>query len=233
MPPSNWQPRAFALLLLLIFALVVGNITVSPESSIEYEPGLKPEVKSEATEVTPSPTPTPTPTPAPASKVEGTTKTAPKPVDTDPIVNCKSKYGGSIEVRRSECKQMVDCQIGDTWVIMKRDGCEKAQVTEKSDTAPPVAKEVEICGNCQYSCSIPDLNVDYRLETIRIHSRELELCRSIRNECIEDCKEQGFDCSVCGDCVIWEDALETDILNLYAYCEGSPLMDEVNELSPR
>lgn len=62
---SNWQPRAFAFLLLLIFALVVGNITVSPESSIEYEPDLKPEVKSETTEVIPSPTPTPTPTPTP------------------------------------------------------------------------------------------------------------------------------------------------------------------------
>lgn len=76
---------------------------------------------------TSTPSATPTQIPAATRTPAILPKKITTPLPSDPIVKCKSKYGETKEIRKSECDQMVDCQVGSSWITLKRDECLKIQ----------------------------------------------------------------------------------------------------------
>lgn len=71
----------------------------------------------------------------------------PKQVDTDPIVTCTFTTLPSLELKQSECKSMVDCQIGDKFYYYKSNAdCDrdqeayiKGQIKSPTYAAPSMA----------------------------------------------------------------------------------------------
>lgn len=66
--------------------------------------------------------------------------------DPDPYINCKLPYSGiHPNIRKSECDQYTDCQLGDKWIFYKsRDKCLEDQKNYVPEYMKVFAKEFKV-----------------------------------------------------------------------------------------
>jgi hypothetical protein len=146
--------------------------------------------------------------------------------------------GGSQLLRNSICDNSICCEIGEkSYFYQDKSKCFLDQLIHNNATVLQQTSQLRqninptitntpiptqdlrqrdsygnLCSSylshCKYKCSIKDDDIDYRINTIRIHNDQLETCKS----------------SIGANCSIWENALKTDFTSLIQYC-GSDFLN--------
>lgn len=141
---GNLSKQSFILIAFFIFicVLIFLNAKIS-----NYNIGLNIAKPAPTIDIPyPSVLPTITPTPSPI----------PVYVDPDPIISCTSSYPNcvgqaGIQVRRSQCSNIICCQVGNTWSIYAtRENCTAAQNATRPQQVQVPQNTQKTLGNNYY-----------------------------------------------------------------------------------